>query len=97
MANIRNGNTWYVDATGSLGDDRDVLVAYITVTATASFGRVVLADQVTGSLKMDLRVATNGDTQLFDFSSKPIRFPNSISVATLTNAIVTLVITNQGG
>ena len=97
MANERNGNTWYIDSTGALGADRDVLVAYVIVTATSANAVVALGDQVTGANKLNLRVPTAGSSVMFDFSRIPARFPNSIQVQTLTNAIATLVMTRQGG
>lgn len=96
MANTRNGNTWYVDATGNLGSEKNVIVPYIYITATAANGRVVLSDQVTTALKADLRVEVSGHTEIFRMAENPMRFPNGINITTLTNAIVTIVVTSQG-
>jgi hypothetical protein len=96
MANTRNGNTWYVDATGTLGTEKNVLVPYIFLTATGANARIVLSDQATGSVKVDLRLPTAGDTQLFRVEANPILFPNAIEVTTLTNAVATVLVTRAG-
>lgn len=95
MANAVNSNTVYVDSTGdiSIGTDKNIKVSYIVVTATGASAVLVLEDnQTTDVKKLDLRVATDGESKIFDFSSKPLVFPNGINVETLTNAIATLVI-----
>lgn len=99
MANILNGNTFYIDTAGS--EDlvrKQALVAYIVVTATGANARIVLNDVGTNPVvKLDLRVATAGTTEIFRFEEKPLLFPNGIRVSTLTNAVATLVISNPGG
>jgi hypothetical protein len=95
LANVLNGNTWYVDtAHASASDDlalKDVRVSYVVVTATGANAVVVLGDPDTNDTKLDLRVATSGSCEVFEFDSLPIRFPNGVKVKTLTNAVATLV------
>lgn len=90
MANVRVGNSVYVDSTGNLGTD-PVKVVRILVTATAASAVVVLADAAASSKKFDLRVATSGETVQFDFTLSPVLFPGGVKVVTLTNAIVTVI------
>lgn len=102
MANVLNGNSFYVDTafTNSADDlvKKQALVVYIAVTATAANGRIVLGDVAASpDLKIDLRVATSGTTQLFSFVDNPVIFPNGIRVITLTNAVATVVLRNPGG
>lgn len=102
MANIQNGNSFYIDTVHVTdGDDltrKNVLVAYVTVTATAANGRVVLGDAGTDpQTKLDLRVVTSEVTEHFRYDSAPIIFPNGIRVMTLTSAVATVVFKNAGG
>ena len=89
MANVRNGNTYYVDSTGNL-DIKNIKVVCIYLTATAASGRIVLSDSTTGALKADVRVPTANDTKVFDCEHANMVFPNGITITTLTNAVVTL-------
>lgn len=100
--NVLNGNTWYVDtAHVSNSDDlvrKQALVVYIIVTATASNGRIVLGDVgANPDIKLDLRVATSGESRIFSFPEKPINFPNGIRAITVTNAVATVIVSNPGG
>lgn len=96
MANERNSNTVYIDSTGDISDTKNSRVVYVLLTATAANAELVLKDQVTTDNKIDLRLAISGDSKLFRFSDAPLVFPNGINIGTLTNALATLVIRNQG-
>lgn len=94
MANVRNGNTVYVDATGAITDS-GAKVAGVVLTATAANAVLVLQDSSGSPVnKVDLRVATSGSSQFFDFSVTPLWFPNGIEIGTLTNAKAMIVYTN---
>jgi hypothetical protein len=97
MANVASTNTIYIDSTGSITSPAQPKVMAVVLTATSANARIVLADDSTSDKKLDLRVATSGSSQVFDFSQSPIFFANGVSVATLTNAIATLVYTSSGG
>lgn len=102
MANISNGNTFYVDTAFSLESDdlarTNTLVTYVIVTATAANGKIVLGDAVTNStIKMDLRVPTSGSSVMFRFDVSPVIFPKGIRVVQLANAVATIVFKNAGG
>lgn len=101
MANVLNGNTFFIDtAHSSAVDDLDrkqVLVTGIVVTATGANGRIVLGDKASNSPpKLDLRVADSGTTQSFIFRDSIVLFPNGIQVITLTNAVATVIIKSPG-
>ena len=102
MANVLNGNSWYVDSAYTTSAD-DLIrpstqVNYIVVTTTAANAILVMGDvQGTSSTKMELRVAASGASQLFDFSRKPLLFPNGIRITTLTNCKATFVGTTTAG
>lgn len=93
MANVRSGNTHWVDALGVLTSD-SVKVAGITVTATAANAQVGLADSAGTTSKIELRVATSGETKHFDFSASPLIFPTGMKVTALANANATVIYTN---
>jgi hypothetical protein len=91
MANVLNGNTLYVDTAGDL-KTTPTKVYFITVTATAANSILALADTSSSVPKIELRVATSGATQLFDFSANPLFFPNGVEATTVTTARATLVL-----
>lgn len=100
--NVLNGSTFYIDTQWSSEADeyakRPVHVSYIIVTATAANGRVQLADVgPNGPIKVDLRVATAGDSKIFHFRDKSMVFPAGIKPVILSNAVVTVGVTNIGG
>lgn len=102
MANTLNGNTWYIDTAHSTSANdlvrASVLVTYIIVTATSASAVLVLSDvQGTAPAKLELRVAAADTSQLFDFSYKPLLFPNGIQVTTLTNCKAMCIISSTGG
>lgn len=93
MANTRNGNTFYVDTQYSVAADefasKLIRVSSVIVTATAASAVLVLKDSSLAT-KIDLRVATSGATEQFDFDP-PLVFSTSIRPTTLTNAVATVV------
>jgi hypothetical protein len=99
VANARSGNTYYIDTQYATNEEltgQNLLVLGVLVTATAASAVLLLADSTVK--KMDLRVATSGASQFFDFSSSPVRFNTSIRPTTLTNAVATIIIKDsQGG
>lgn len=90
MANVTNGNTVYVDSTGTLLS-KPARLHYLILTATAANAVVVLQDTTGSSTKLDYRNATSGTSVILDCSTAPIFFPTGIKVSTLTNALVTVV------
>lgn len=82
MANVRNGNTWFLDSSGQL-DESNTKVAYILFTPGAANDVLRLSDSSGGSDKIELKL-DSASSQLFDFSSNPLVFPNGIYVTQLT-------------
>lgn len=100
MANAINGNTIYVDTTGSIGlsSPQGVVLSHVIVTATAASAQIVIRDDATSPVnKLDLRVPTSGDSKQYDFSDRPIVFPEGIEIGTVTNAVATLVFSRGPG
>jgi hypothetical protein len=105
LANIRNGNTFYIDTQYSGASDalaiQGVRVPYIQISSSAAVNNAILADLTTGNIKVNFQNINNtggaGDTRLFDFSSNPILFPNGIKPVVLTNCSLTLFIINPTG
>lgn len=105
MANVRNANTFYVDSaaadtdpgtTGNLAVKNIRLVA-LTISATGGNSDLILKDVTTGATKLDVREATNGETDYYDFSNAPIVFPNGIAPTTVSNVVATLIIQETRG
>ncbi len=91
MANARNGNSHYVDATGVL-ETSNCKVAAVTIWASAANAILILTDNAASPVnKVKLGLATAGDTQHYNFTDSPITFPAGLKVGTLTNAIVTII------
>ena len=90
MANVRSGNSHYVDATGVL-ESEACSITGVVLTATSANAVLELADSAGTTKKLNLRVATSGESRHFNFSEASIYFPNGIKVATLTNAIATVL------
>lgn len=89
MANVRNANTYYIDTNATTLTEKNIRVTHVTVTASGGAGRLVLSDISTAAPKVDLRVETDGHTEVFDFSDNPIVFPNGINPGTVTNCVAT--------
>lgn len=67
-------------------------VFYVTVTATAASAVLNLQDNnSTTDNKINLRVATSGETKDFDFSECPLYFPTGLKPNTVTNCVATIV------
>lgn len=97
MANVRNSNTYLIDGTATTLAVSNILVTHITVTATSANAVLVLQDVTTNAKKIELRVATSGSTQVFDFADNPIVFPNGVNPATVTNCVATAHIRESRG
>lgn len=97
MANVRTGNKFYVDSTGELTSVR-TQVAYILFTPANAGDQIVLRESAAGADVFQLQAAVADDTKHFDFSARPIVFPNGIYVQTLTTgAKAVFILTEAGG
>lgn len=101
MANVRCGNSIYVDSTGlvTASTDKNVKVAYIIYTGALAADAITFKDTGTsGSLKMTLKSAVAADSTVFDFSLRPLVFPGGIYVSAISaNSTATIIITTGGG
>jgi hypothetical protein len=96
MANVRAGNTWFVDSTGTLvqssGDQATVKYLVISGSHATNIGSVTLSDNAPSkSTKFTLYV-TAGNTISLDFSSDPVAFFGGIDVTAISNVKATIVL-----
>lgn len=90
MANVRNGNSYYVDSTGTL-DIGALAVASILLTSNGGAGTITLQDNTAPATnKMTIKVPNN-ESVLIDFNLKPVSFAKGIVVSALTTALATIV------
>lgn len=110
MANVRNGNTFYVDSTSSGGtatsfiNEKQIKVSYIFFTTDNANDAFTINDlnpstgNTAGDLKITGKEATADDSVWYDFSTSPMVFPNGIWISTLTaGSRLTLVLSKAGG
>lgn len=105
MANVRNGNTFYIDTVfASVNDGTELLIKNIRVTGlmftTAGTGGkgIVLADAVTGMKKLAVYNVNANDTKDISLWESDIVFPNGIRVLTLdTGCVCTCLVTESRG
>ena len=102
MANVLNGNTFFIDtATGSGGatfDEKNIIVTGLFVTGTGSAAILVLSDASTPVVKkLEIQLPAAIDTKFFPLEEAKILFPNGIDPTTVTNAKATVVFKRQGG
>ncbi len=90
------GNKIYVDSTGSLTEARTI-VSCILFTPDTANDQIVLRESASGPDVFMLRGSTGKNTVQFDFSIKPVVFPNGIYVQTLTSGAKAVIITTQAG
>lgn len=95
MANVRNGNTIFVDSTGDL-TTTGTRVYYITVTATAANASITLQDSGANVNKITVSTPTDDDTRILDFSMRPMYFPGGVAVSAIVNCVATLITEVQG-
>lgn len=99
MANLRLGNTYYIDTQYSTNEElarKNILVKGVVLTTSAAGGQLVLSDAGLG-VKLSLKAAADEDTVHFDFSSTPVIFSTSIRPTTLSNAVATVIFAESGG
>jgi len=94
MANVKAGNTYYIDTTGTLADLANSQVLVVIVQATSANGTLVLQDSASQN-KLSFKVITSGKTERFNFVGAPISTNNGLKV-TVSNTISTLVLGKIG-
>ena len=90
MANVRSGNTFYVDSAGDL-TTTGTRVYYILVSAINNGAVLILQDATSHVNVIRLAASNDKDTHLYDFSARPLFFPGGIEVDTITNMNATIV------
>lgn len=109
MANIQNGNTFYVDAAssttaGTYVQAKDVKVLAIYFTGTGAGDSVVIHDlksftdggtPAAGALKIKVTTDAANKPIHLDLGDTPVRFPNGIWIASITASAVATLITDK--
>lgn len=96
MANVRNSNTIYIDATGTIAATANAKVTQVIFTSSASGDTMTLRDGSSGSNKITVRNNLATDTKQLDFSQGPIVFPNGIHIQVLSASCTAMLVTRQG-
>jgi len=99
LANVRNSNTFWVDATGALAGLGDNTKLFgIILVATGATAVMRLEDNQSSTVdKIEVRLATSGESMHFDFSTVPLLFPKGINVTIVTNCTATLILRETQG
>lgn len=94
MANAQNGNSFYVDSTGSLTEITNRKVSLIIFTANASNDVLILKDgDTSGPIKMKIQNATAKESKWIRIVPA-ILFPNGIFVDTITASATATIVTS---
>ncbi len=97
MANARNSNTCYLDATGSVTTEPTKISCIVFTPDSANDQLILKSFDNSGEVKISLRSATAKTTMIFDFTSAPVHFPKGIYVGTITSGATATLITTSGG
>lgn len=97
MANVRSGNSIYVDSTGSVASDVNIKLIGIFFTSATAGDTITLKDGTNaGALKLTLK-NIDVSTHYFRLPDAPIIFANGIYVSQISSgAVATLVTRPQG-
>ncbi len=96
MANTYFSGTVYIDTAAAAATTVPVKVAYIVFRAAAANDAFKLTDGSGGAIKFTATMVAAKDTQIFDFSRRPIVFNASVYCSVLTSgAEVTLYTTTE--
>lgn len=104
MANVLNGNTYYVDAASTTGvsttylASKDVKVIGIIRTIVSGSQTVVLSDLTNagaaGTTKLQLHCSssTSSGSEYINLHANPIRFPNGVFINSISGGTMTLIL-----
>ncbi len=95
MANVKAGNTYYVDTTGTLSDIGNSVVKMIIIQATSGNGTLVITDGDNRN-KLSFKIITSGDTQRFNLVGAEVSSNNGMKVV-VSNTVSTLILGKLGG
>lgn len=96
MANTQRGNKIFIDTTGEV-TTKKTLVSYILFTPDAANDQLLLKEESGGADVFYIRQSTAKNTEMYDFSLKPLVFENGIYVQTITSGAKAVLITTQAG
>ena len=96
MANVQSGPLIFVDSAGELTAS-STLVSYIVFTPNTALDSINLRGSATGPDILFLRAAVAKDTQIYDFSFKPLVFTNGIFIESITSGAKATIITTKAG
>lgn len=99
MANVRSSNTYHIDTQYSTSEElaeKSLSVTGIVMVSTGANAILVLSDSSTGTKKIELRLATSGETLHIPLDAGPIHFPNGIRPTTVTNCRATVILAKPG-
>lgn len=100
MAAIFQSGSVYISDASAVAVAKACKVAYIIFTANSPADYIVLYDSASsaaaGSTKLVIKGGVAAQTNVHDFSSKPITFSNGIWAALSTPATATLILTSEG-
>jgi hypothetical protein len=91
VANLRVSNSYYIDTTGTVAS-KGLRLLYVILSATSANAILTLKDSGVAGTLFDLRVATSGESRVFDFSRNPPAFPNGMEISAITNGHATAII-----
>ena len=109
MANVRNGNTFFVDTASNAGtlasfiEEKGIKVAFLSFTSNSIGDTLDLADlsptsTAAGSDKIVVRDDDATDTQTLNMIGTPMVFPNGLWIKSISaGAKATIVLTSRGG
>lgn len=111
MANIINGNTFYVDTAssgataGSFVSEKDVQVLGIIFTSDTTGNQITISDikqmndgatAGAGAKKLKVTISAADETVFLRLADSPIRFPNGIWIESIdSNSVATILFKNK--
>lgn len=106
MANVRNGNTFFVDASSSAAtaasflSDKAVILTGIIAYGSATTDVALISDKsassdAVGTTKIKLAFDAANRVQFIDLSNCPIGFPNGVWLTLTGSPVLTLLVQTQ--
>lgn len=107
MANVRNGNTFYVDTSSDSGtaasyiDEKNVKLVGLFADVNATTDTITISDKSAsaasaGSTKLYVDFATAKEVHYFSLADNPIVFPNGVWVTLTGSPKLTLILQGSG-
>ena len=108
MANVRNGNTYYVDTSSASGTassfltDRPIRITGVFFKVAATGDALVVYDKAAGSnaagsQKVLLVTDVAGRTEYTSFAETPIICPNGLWLGLTGSPVATFILSSAGG